>query len=52
MSLNASELASQMFEAFRASYLKSGQKLKTMLKQSQKKLAENFVLIEKLAATG
>ncbi|MCG8612476.1 MAG: hypothetical protein MI864_18315 [Pseudomonadales bacterium] len=51
MSLNASELASKMFEAFSGKLSEKWPDVKDYAEAESKKLAENFVLIEKLTAT-
>jgi lipopolysaccharide biosynthesis regulator YciM len=52
MSLDVGELASQMFEAFKEKLSNKWPVVKDYAEVESKKLAENFVMIEKLKLTG
>ncbi len=52
MSLNVSDLASKMFEAFRGELSVKWPDVKDYAEAESKKLAENFVMIEKLKISG
>lgn len=52
MSLDAGELASKMFEAFKGKFSDKWPDVKDYAEAESKKLAENFVMIEKLKLTG
>lgn len=52
MSLDASQLAAQMFAAFKQSLSDKWPDTKEYASSEAKKLAENFVMIEKLKVTG
>ncbi|TMP29701.1 hypothetical protein [Pseudoalteromonas rubra] len=52
MSLDVGELASKMFEAFKGELSDKWPDVKDYAEAESKKLAENFVMIEKLKLTG
>ena len=52
MSLDVGELASKMFEAFKGELSDNWPDVKDYAEAESKKLAENFVMIEKLKLTG
>ena len=52
MSLDVADLASKMFEAFKGKLSDKWPDVKDYAEAESKKLAENFVLIEKLKLTG
>ena len=52
MSLDVGELASKMFEAFKGKLSDKWPEVKDYAEAESKKLAENFVMIEKLRLTG
>jgi len=52
MSLDAGDLASKMFEAFKGELSAKWPEVKDYAEAETKKLAENFVMIEKLKSAG